>query len=110
MDSKQQVENNQSETRLKEVEENHRRQQSICATFVSKFPESCEEPTGYGIINGILSKVTRDTGASCSFVSSILVKQENYTGENALVTLAEGSSQIRPLAIIPVRMPFLQVN
>ena len=51
-------------------------------------------------------KITRDTGASCSFVSSKWVKQENYTGENALVTFAEGDSQIRPMAVLPVDTPF----
>ena len=98
--------NNQKETRVKEIEGNQKRQHSICATFVSKFPDSCEEPTGYGFINGIPSKVTRDTAASCSFVSSKWVKQENYTGENALVTFAEGDSQIRPMAVLPVDTPF----
>ena len=50
----------------------------------------------------------RDSGASCSFINSKLVKKEDYTGENALVTLAEGSSQIRPLAKVEVETPFFK--
>ena len=44
---------NKNETRVKGIKGSQRRQHSICATFISKFPDSCEEPTGYNIINGI---------------------------------------------------------
>ena len=50
----------------------------------------------------------RDSGASCSFINSKLVRKENYTSESALVTLAEGSSQIMPLAKVAVDTPFFQ--
>ena len=51
----------QRETRVKEIEESNRRQHSVYATFIDGFPENCEESTGYGIINGIASKIIRDS-------------------------------------------------
>ena len=91
---------------MKENEESNRRQHNVYATFIEGMPDSCEESSGYGIINGIPSKVIRDTGASCSFINSKLVRKEDYTGENVSVVLAEGKSQIKPIAIVPVRTPF----
>ena len=99
--------NNQKETRvMKENEESNWRQHNVYATFIEGIPDSYKESTGYGIINGIPSKVIRDTGASCSFINSKLVRKEDYTGENVTVMLAEGKSQSKPLAIVPVRTPF----
>ena len=97
--------NNQKETIMKEREENNRGEYNVYATFVEGFG-NCEDSTCYGMINGIPSKIIRDTGASCSFINSKLVKKENYTGEKVTVVLAEGRSQVKPIAIIPVKTPF----
>ena len=99
---------NQGEVNTMQFNNQSRQHHSVCAAFVDKYIGQCEEPVGYGKVNGIAVKVVRDSGASCSFINSKLVKQENYTCENALVTLAEGSSQIRPLAKVEVDTPFFQ--
>ena len=99
---------NQRETDTVEFNDHNRSNHSVYAAFVDRFVGNCDEPIGYGKVNGIAIKVMRDSGASCSFINSKLVRKENYTGESALVTLAEGSSQIRPLAKVAVDTPFFQ--
>ena len=97
--------NNQKETIMKERKENNRGEYNVYATFVEGF-DNCEDSTWYGRINRIPSKIIRDTGASCSFISSKLVKKENYTGEKVTVVFAEGKSQVKPVAMVPVTTPF----
>ena len=97
---------NHRETNNTEFNDYNRQHHSVYATFVEGLPEYCEEATGYGHINGIPSRVIRDSGATRSFISSKLVKKENYTGEEVTVDLAEGRSQVRPIAVVPVDTPF----
>ena len=101
---------NNRETNNTEFNEDNRQHHSVYATFVEGLPEYCEEATGYGYINGIPSRVIRDSGATRSFISSKLVKKENYTGEEVTVDLAEGRSQVRPIAVVPVDTPFFTGN
>ena len=82
----------------------------VRAIYLEKFPVDCKESTGYGRVNDIPAKVTRDTGSCCSFISDMLVHKENYTGKDALVILAEGGSQIKPTATVPVVTPFYTGN
>src|SRR5260221_2285509 len=78
---------------------------SACETSIAQKAEKLI-PTARGEINGKMGRVLRDTGATCIVVKQSFVDKQQYTGEEELCILIDGTTKRFPVAEIHLNTPY----